>query len=104
MIGPVLQQEAESLNQTPQEELSLADQTLLLEEVAATVKALTAVNLTAARTAANQESRCVLESHMTCLFVRLAADCCPPSTPPPQPGPVPPSHRTHPLPFGTIRS
>lgn len=65
MIGPVLQQEAESLNQTTQEELSLANQTLLLEEVAATVKALSAVNLTAAHTAANQESRWVSESHMT---------------------------------------
>lgn len=65
MIGPGLQQEAESLNKATQEELSLANQTLLLEEVATTVKALSAVNLTAARTAANQESRCVLQSHMT---------------------------------------
>lgn len=59
VIGPVLQQEAESLNQTTQEELSLANQTLLLEEMATSVKALSAVNLTATRMAANQESRCV---------------------------------------------
>lgn len=69
VIGPVLQQEAESLNQTTQEELSLANQTQLLEEVATNVKALSTVNLTATRMAANQESRCVLQSHMTSVVV-----------------------------------
>lgn len=59
LIGPVLQREAESLNQTTQVELSSATQTLLLEEVATAVEAMSAVDLAATRAAANQESRCV---------------------------------------------
>lgn len=69
LIDPVLQREAESLNQTTQEELSSANQTLLLEEVTTAVEAMSAVNLAAARAAANQESRCVSQSHVTSLII-----------------------------------
>uniref|UniRef100_A0A3Q3N9Y2 Laminin subunit alpha-1 n=1 Tax=Mastacembelus armatus TaxID=205130 RepID=A0A3Q3N9Y2_9TELE len=48
---------AEHLNQTVEEELDSANQTLLLEEVVSMLKTIKTVNLTAARNTANQELR-----------------------------------------------
>lgn len=63
LIGPVLQREAESLNQTTGEELSSANQTLLLEEVSSAGEAMSAVDLAAARMTADEESRWMSQSH-----------------------------------------
>lgn len=55
----MLQKEVGTLNQTTKEELSSANQTRLLEDVEDMLETMTAVNLTAAYTAASQELRCV---------------------------------------------
>lgn len=59
LIGPVLQREAGQLNQTTEEELSSANETLLLEEVESMLETIRGVDLTAAEAAANQEFRWV---------------------------------------------
>ncbi|XP_030253759.1 laminin subunit alpha-1 isoform X2 [Sparus aurata] len=51
----VLQREAGQLNQTTEEELSSANETLLLEEVESMLETIRGVDLTAAEAAANQE-------------------------------------------------
>ncbi|KAM8731402.1 laminin subunit alpha-1 isoform 1-T1 [Acanthopagrus schlegelii] len=51
----VLQREAGQLNQTTEEELSSANETLLLEEVESMLETIRVANLTAAEAAANQE-------------------------------------------------
>lgn len=53
----MLEREAGQLNQTTEEELSSANETLLLEEVESMLETIRVVNLTAAEAAANQEFR-----------------------------------------------
>ncbi|KAM4543486.1 laminin subunit alpha-1 [Fundulus diaphanus] len=71
-----LQTEAEHLNLTNEDELGVDNRTRLLEEVESMLRAIRGVNLTAARSAANQElslSKSLLDSLQLDLLSRWAA-------------------------------